>query len=122
MAGVGHVKISILRDAEIVRLDFFGDDCGLAVRRVGRDLFLAIGAGVEFSVRAKLQTVRAAGVFREHGNFSIETDLVNATVRNVGEEDLALRVDCRAFGELVAFADELPALAREEHVLHHRLL
>ena len=108
-------------DGDVIRLDVFGEDFLLAVGIVCDDALLAVLAGVELSVRAEHQAVGPAALFLEDRGLVIEADLVNAVVREVGEENFPLCIDGGAFGETVAFADYLPILARNQN-LHHGLM
>ena len=121
MGWVGDVDISVEGDTQIVRVQTFSDDGELATLVVGDDLLLAVRTCKEATILTKHEAVGVAGVLSEDGDFAVQTDLVNPTVRDVREEDLALCIHGWTFGEAMAFADQLPITVRAEDFHDGRL-
>ena len=120
-AGVGDVDAAVVADDQVVAAEAVGDHRRLAVGVVGEDLLGAAGDRVEPAVGAERLAVAASSCRRgTRLDLAVEADLYVLLLRDVVEEDLALGVDGRAFGELVAFADELPVLAGDQDLLQLR--
>ena len=116
-ARVGDVDAAVVADDQVVAAEAVGDHGRLAVGVVGQDLARAGRDGVEPAVGAERLAVGLLRVGEERRHLAVEADLVGLAVGDVVEEDLALGVRRRALGELVAFADEAPALAGDQDLL-----
>ncbi len=113
-AGIGKVNLAMAVDGQIVGAHPLRDQRLGSIHRIGDDALAAVLAGVEASVRAEHQAVRAARVFFENTDFAVGRDFMNPVVGDVREKYVALAVHRRSFGELVALADYFPILARIE--------
>src|SRR5256885_1983875 len=83
---VGEVDIPMVADANVVAIDVLSDDALVAFLVVGSDAAFAILARVQFSLRAKCQSVCAPGFFFEDSDCTVEADFVNSVPWNVSEE------------------------------------
>jgi hypothetical protein len=100
-------------DGKIVGLHVFGDDFDLVVHEVdGDEALLRALAGVEFAVRAELQS---AGRLLDQLCFGAGPgDLEDARRLHVGVVEVAIGVGSRRVGEAEAFRHDLPVLALDE--------
>src|SRR5204863_4790680 len=84
------------------------------------DLLGAAGHRVEAAVRSEGLAVAFLRILEEGRDLAVEADLVGLAVGYVVVVDLALRVHGGPLGELVAFGDQLPLLARQQDLLQLR--
>ena len=108
----GDVDPPVVAHGQVVAADSVGDLGRLAIVSVGDD---PVGLNsVQASVGAERLAVGPLRVLDKSRNPAVETNFISGFIRDVIEEDLALRVGGGPFGKLVAHADELPVFARNE--------
>ena len=113
--GVAEVDLATLVENDVVRVHIVGNHGLGAVRRIRHNALAPVLADVKPSVGTEHQPVGSAAVLFEDGDLSARIDLMDAIVRNVREENVALAVDRRTLGELVSLADHLPPAIRIEN-------
>ena len=102
--GIGHIDASVMADDDVVAVKTVGNRRRFAGGVVDEDLVGALGDRVQTAVRPEGLSIARLRVGDEQAHLAVETDLVRLAVGNVVEEDFALGVGGRTFGELVALA------------------
>src|SRR6185503_19775488 len=71
-----EIDPALVRHTKIVTIDLFRDRTFIALTVIGDDPFFSILTGVEFAVGPEHESVGAAGALLEHGDVSVQPNLV----------------------------------------------